>query len=182
MTTTKAAQPRTQMTRRNFLGLTGASALGLAVPFAAPVAAEELHPKAVHMVHQRSGEVFSQTYFDGEELVDAALDNFAIFARDMQAEEARVMDAKLLDVVWAMQQALDPDEPLEVTSGYRTPRTNARTAGASRNSFHVHGQALDLKHRAGTAALYAAADATGAGGLGRYRTFVHIDTGPSRRW
>jgi uncharacterized protein YcbK (DUF882 family) len=182
MKPTATSQPPTRVTRRNFLGLTGVSALGLAFPFAPPVSAQELHPREVHMLHQRSGEVFSQVYFDGKQLINEAMAKFAVFARDLHAEEARVMDAQLLDVVWAMQQALDPGEPLVVTNGYRSPRTNAQTAGAVRNSFHIHGQALDLKHKAGIAALHAAADAAGAGGLGRYRSFVHIDTGPPRRW
>lgn len=182
MKTPVASRSPARVTRRNFLGLTGASALGLVLPFAPPVSAEELHPKVVHMIHQRSGEVFSEVYFDGKQLINEALTKFSVFARDMHAEEARDMDAKLLDVVWAMQQELGLDEPLEVTSGYRTPRTNARTAGASKNSFHVQGQALDLKHKAGIAALHAAADGAASGGVGRYRTFVHIDTGPARRW
>lgn len=71
--------------------------------------------------------------------------------------------------------------PVTITSGYRTAIVNRRVGGASR-SFHRY----DLPRRWGVAADFTAArgrpsdwytflDRRGAGGLGLYDSFVHVD-------
>jgi len=78
--------------------------------------------------------------------------------------------------------------PLRVVSAYRTPAHNRRVGGA-RHSQHVQGRALDLQPTQGltvkqlyAVALVQAEDPTSRiRGLGRYRTFVHIDIRPSDR-
>jgi uncharacterized protein YcbK (DUF882 family) len=74
------------------------------------------------------------------------------------------------------------NQPIVVSSAYRTPVYN-RSIGGARHSQHVEGRALDLKppKGMGIAEFYrrirALADRLDAiGGLGRYRTFVHVDT------
>lgn len=77
--------------------------------------------------------------------------------------------------------------PCSVHSGYRTNRYNASIGGASR-SYHVYSQhdgndqAVDVSFARGHSALWHAAANSirakkrrGRGGLGLYRTFVHID-------
>lgn len=79
--------------------------------------------------------------------------------------------------------------PLKVTSGYRSPDHNRRIGGA-RRSRHVTGEAADLKSALVPASrLYAIAvglirvGRLQDGGLGRYRTWIHYDIGPTgRRW
>jgi len=74
-----------------------------------------------------------------------------------------------------------------VHSGYRTPSHN-RAVGGERNSFHIYSahdgndQAADVSFARGTPAQWhATANAIrakkrrGRGGLGLYRSFVHID-------
>jgi uncharacterized protein YcbK (DUF882 family) len=76
-----------------------------------------------------------------------------------------------------------------VHSGYRTARHNELVGGA-RRSFHRydiagrHGVAADVVFERGTPAQwYAYFDARGAGGVGRYPGFVHVDTRTGRsRW
>lgn len=79
-------------------------------------------------------------------------------------------------------------EPLLVLSGYRSLHYN-RMIGGARFSQHVQGRALDLCPTRGMLTvdeLWRIAR-TLAGveprlkGLGRYRTFVHIDVRPSER-
>lgn len=79
--------------------------------------------------------------------------------------------------------------PLLVNSAYRTPAYNARVGGSPR-SQHVQGRALDLTVRPQDTSpemldqLYWAvrlrADSVLAiRGIGRYNTFVHLDTRPT---
>lgn len=90
------------------------------------------------------------------------------------------------------QQYLEPMRkkfgPCSVHSGYRTPAWNARVGG-ERGSFHVNDWhdvddvAADVSFARGTAAQWAAeaqrlrqSKRGGKGGVGRYRTFTHVDT------
>jgi uncharacterized protein YcbK (DUF882 family) len=75
--------------------------------------------------------------------------------------------------------------PIVVNSAYRTGAYN-RAVGGARRSQHLQGRALDIRHRLLTATqLYAlishmlkAEKLPLLGGLGLYRTFVHIDVRP----
>jgi len=77
------------------------------------------------------------------------------------------------------------DRPLAVASGYRTPAYNRAIRGANA-SQHVQGRALDLRPPAGMDAgqfggiIAGLAETTcpEIGGVGQYRTFVHVDTRP----
>lgn len=78
--------------------------------------------------------------------------------------------------------------PCLVMSGYRPADYNARIGGA-RFSQHIYeltpdSVAADLIFRTGTPAQWAAlADQLGAGGVGRYASFVHCDNRPVKaRW
>jgi uncharacterized protein YcbK (DUF882 family) len=76
-----------------------------------------------------------------------------------------------------------------VISGYRSAKTNAmlaaKSGGVAKNSYHVHGMAIDLRMpgRSLREVQRAALDLAG-GGVGYYpkSDFVHVDTGPVRRW
>jgi uncharacterized protein YcbK (DUF882 family) len=78
--------------------------------------------------------------------------------------------------------------PTHVVSGYRSVRRNQEVGGA-RHSFHLSrkgraGAAADVRCERGSPAdWYEFLDACGAGGLGLYRTHVHVDTRSVRaRW
>ena len=78
------------------------------------------------------------------------------------------------------------NEPIRITSGYRTPAYNSTLEGAASNSQHVQGRAVDIQHPTLSARdvfmAVRAAQAAGAlvmlGGLGLYATFVHVDVRP----
>jgi uncharacterized protein YcbK (DUF882 family) len=74
-------------------------------------------------------------------------------------------------------------QPLVVASGYRSPWYNRKVGGAER-SQHMAGKAFDISLRDGLTIedLVGAAKAVGFTGIGRYRTFVHVDVGPAREW
>lgn len=75
-------------------------------------------------------------------------------------------------------------KPVIVNSGYRSPEHNARVGGVP-NSFHIQGMAADIRPEdlKDLPKLYAIAnEVNSTGGVGKYKTFVHVDVGPARRW
>lgn len=77
---------------------------------------------------------------------------------------------------------------LLINSGYRSPAYNASLSGAAKNSYHMKGLALDCSRSSfgsdyiSGESFIKAASQEGAGGIGTYPTFIHIDTGPRRTW
>jgi len=96
------------------------------------------------------------------------------------------VDVKLIHLLFGMQawmRAVGIRQPLRVTSGYRTPATNADTEGAAVHSLHLAGRAADVAVAGIPSAVLAKlALRFNAGGVGGYPTFVHVDTGPVRTW
>lgn len=76
--------------------------------------------------------------------------------------------------------------PLVILSGYRTPEYNAHVEGAASHSQHVEGRAVDIHHatmppeEVWVTLRRAAREGKlpFLGGMGIYRTFVHIDVRP----
>ncbi|MEL6310843.1 MAG: DUF882 domain-containing protein [Pseudomonadota bacterium] len=109
--------------------------------------------------------------------------------RDWRDDDYAVwIDYRLFDILAYVQTraTLEDDAPrrLVLTSGYRTSSRNALIEGAARQSQHIYGRAGDLwfdglEH--GRVATLA--EAAGAAGVGRYKTFTHVDVGKEgRRW
>ena len=70
---------------------------------------------------------------------------------------------------------------LRINSAYRSPAYNAVCRGSATRSYHIQNCALDLVYRAGPwAAAKVARDLRSEGlfrgGIGVYRTFLHVDT------
>ena len=79
-------------------------------------------------------------------------------------------------------------KPLVIESAYRSRAYNdalrRRGKGAAKNSLHIQCRAIDFRVRGvpiRTVARYAATTKA-VGGIGTYRTWVHIDTGRRRYW
>ncbi len=80
-------------------------------------------------------------------------------------------------------------KPISILSGYRTPAWNKKVGGAKK-SMHLTASACDIV--VATIPAKEVADAIEAGiadgafhfgGLGRYKSFVHLDTRPGKaRW
>lgn len=76
--------------------------------------------------------------------------------------------------------------PLVILSGYRTPAYNATLEGAASKSQHIEGRALDIWHptmspRGMFTTILREAQRGSLpllGGLGLYKTFVHLDVRP----
>jgi uncharacterized protein YcbK (DUF882 family) len=174
--------------RRQFLGFAGAVALtGFSLPAAA--ARRIVQPRALAFQNLHTGEKLSTVYWaDGRYLPDA-LGHINWLLRDFRTDETHPIDPALLDLLNDLHAHLDTREPFHVISGYRSPQTNAMLAnlsdGVAQASFHLQGRAIDVRVPGRRLKnVRGAALALRRGGVGYYphSDFVHVDTGPVRRW
>ncbi|HPF79081.1 MAG TPA: DUF882 domain-containing protein [Alphaproteobacteria bacterium] len=101
------------------------------------------------------------------------------------------MDPRVLDIVYTVHRMTGESRPLEIISGYRSPKTNAMLRGKSshsgvaKNSLHMQGRAIDLRMEGfSTKRIRDLAISLKAGGVGYYSKsdFVHMDSGDFRTW
>jgi uncharacterized protein YcbK (DUF882 family) len=99
------------------------------------------------------------------------------------------MDPRVIEFLNSVEKRLGGHREIAIVSAYRSAAYNdllvRQGRGASRHSLHLRGQALDISV-AGTATSVVrdTALALSAGGVGYYPKsgFVHLDSGPVRRW
>ena len=142
---------------------------------------------ALHNLH--TGEELSVTYFEDGQYVPDALDQVNQVLRDFRTGDVHQIEPGLLDLLHVMRSKMALDRPLQVISGYRSPKTNAYLAsishGVARHSLHMEGMAIDIRAPGiGLAEVHRLALSLGAGGVGYYPAsdFVHVDVGPVRHW
>lgn len=178
------------MERRDVLRLGLASALVAALPLCAPAEAQAAPQSAwkVSFRHAHTGESFSGVYRVGDKYLPEAFERINYVLRDFRTGEAFPMDPRVLDIASRIQAKMGLNAPFEVLSGYRSPKTNAMlrrvSTGVAKNSFHMYGQALDLRVAGRIKKLRDTARSLRAGGVGYYPKsgFVHVDTGNIRTW
>jgi uncharacterized protein YcbK (DUF882 family) len=188
MVTEKNSHPN--LTRRSFLLQTTQIVLGLGVVSVPSIGcAKALDKRALSFIHTRTQQELTLTYASGKTYDRNALAQINQFLRDYQTGQVHVIDPKLLDILWAVQQELGRKGVYEVISGYRSPRTNKgmrRTDhSVASHSLHMKGQAIDIQFSgAGIAQIHQCAMAMQTGGVGYYPQagFVHLDSGAFRTW
>ena len=124
------------------------------------------------------------------EISSSKMAKFNLICRDWRYNQATKMDSQLLSILAKICEDSTEDKrtiSIEILSGFRTEKTNemlrSRSVLVAKNSFHKIGKALDFRlpnidrHK-----VRASADRYASGGLGVYKNFIHIDTGPQRRW
>jgi len=140
---------------------------------------------------RRGGEVLDVIYRVGDTYIPEALDNLSQFLRDSHNDEVKSYNPRTFDVLHTMLRKLNrSDSFIEVLCGYRTKETNdelrkSGTTNAAEHSEHIEAAALDIRVPGVPAMqLRNAALSLGAGGVGYYPRgqFVHVDTGPVRKW
>ena len=104
-------------------------------------------------------------------------------------DEIHPIDPRTLDYLAILDQQLGGGNDIHIISAYRSPRYNSllqsKGRGVATHSLHMEGRALDVRipgvqlDRLKETALL-----LGRGGVGYYPRpdFVHIDSGPFRRW
>jgi len=170
------------------LGLAGTLATIIPLSFASEANAAR-NTWRVGFRHAHTGESFNGVYRVGNKYLPEAFERINYALRDFRTGEVFPMDPRVVDIMAMIQRKAQTRNPLEIFSGYRSPKTNNRlrknTRGVAKNSFHMYGQALDLHiDNYSTRNLRNIAVGLRAGGVGYYpkSQFVHVDTGSVRSW
>jgi|SRR5579871_689987 len=185
-----------RMSRRKFLRTGSAASLVLVSNrvLAAPaiIGVKELNVRTLSFDCTNSGEQLNDVdYWVEGEYVPGALDAIDDALRDYRNDEVHPIATKLLNLLYRLGRSLDTDCRFELTSGYRSPETNAALheldAGVASNSLHMKGEAADITLPGRTLKqLHEAALALRMGGVGYYPApdddFLHVDIGRVRRW
>ncbi len=140
---------------------------------------------------RRDGELIDVIYRVGDSYVPEALDNLSLFLRDNHNDEVKSYNPRTFDILHTILRKLNrSDSVIDVLCGYRTKETNdelrkRRTTNAAEHSEHIDASAIDFRVPGVPAVqLREAALSLGAGGVGYYPRgqFIHVDTGPVRKW
>ncbi|TAL65763.1 MAG: DUF882 domain-containing protein [Burkholderiaceae bacterium] len=160
-----------------------------------------------------TGETIRCTYWSKGQIIQSEYERLCWFARDTtlqrliredsphirgalasgrftsaQISPWTMMNPIIFDVHYAITSWLswfNMARPIEWTSAFRHPITNELTEGAVRDSWHIHGGAIDSRiPGVPTEQFGRFAKWLGAGGVGVYITqaFAHTDVGRVRSW
>lgn len=150
---------------------------------------ESSESRALSLFCVHTGERLKVDYY-----VDGRYDAGAMAAidhllRDYHNDEICQFDPRVLNQLYDIRRALGSTEPFHVYSGYRSPVTNEKyrrlSERVAEHSYHLTGQAIDIQLPGrDIRQVRNVAVAMRAGGVGYYPQggFVHVDSGPVRRW
>ena len=145
---------------------------------------------ALKLKNTNTSEILILNIVKGRTVADVGKRNINQFCRDWRHNEIIDYDIKVLQIFLNVCSELvhDGDELIvHVTSAYRSKQTNEylrkKNSGVAANSYHIQGKALDFSFPDKDKFITERALRKHAiGGLGIYRNFYHIDSGPKRRW
>ena len=136
-----------------------------------------------------TGESIASVYWADGEYIPAGLREISYLLRDHRTDTAVGIAPGLLDYLHRVRGTLEYQRPIEVISGYRSPRTNEMLRqhqdGVAKNSYHTKGRAVDIvMPGVDLRIIRNAALSLNGGGVGYYpdSRFVHLDCGPRRTW
>ena len=147
-------------------------------------------PIDLNFLNANTGENLSLRLINRVSVSDLQKHKFDHFCRDWRQGKQVAMDSELLNILGNICQNLSTDHrslDVEILSGFRTEETNEmlrkKSPYVAKNSFHKRGKALDFRIPGiSTSVVKKIADSVVRGGLGTYKNFIHVDTGPYRRW
>jgi uncharacterized protein YcbK (DUF882 family) len=140
----------------------------------------------ISLVSQKNGAAFEGRYRTGRGRYDSAA--LAAIDRVFDAPTPSVISLRLVAFIDFLQDRLNPDACITITSGYRPPAYNRKLRNqggmVAKASLHQYGMAADLKMEGVPARrIWTTVKALGFGGAGYYHgDIVHIDVGPHRTW
>lgn len=179
-----------KLSRRGFLTSVAGMAVTLVTPGviakATPVSARD---RELSFYNTHTGEKISAAFWSDGKYLDDGIEEISWLMRDHRAGLASPMDPKLLDLLHQLQAKVGHQGEFQVISGYRSPSTNEmlnkRSSGVAKRSYHMLGQAIDVRMSGfDTSQLHKAAISLKGGGVGYYSSsnFVHLDVGRVRYW
>jgi uncharacterized protein YcbK (DUF882 family) len=145
--------------------------------------------RELSFLNLHTGERIRAEYVHNGQVVPSAMHAISVLMRDHYNNKIHPMDPHLLDIAHNLQSRVGSHGVFEVVCGYRSPETNAMmheaSAGVAAHSMHIQGKAMDIRLpgvRLGS--VRRTAVALKMGGVGYYPEddFVHIDSGPVRKW
>jgi uncharacterized protein YcbK (DUF882 family) len=144
----------------------------------------------IRLFNTHTGKRLDIVYRIGEAFVPEALVELQGFLGDHRNGNERAFDPALFDVLSDLAREVGrTGAEFQVISGYRSPATNEMLSetrsGIAKHSLHMQARAIDIRlPGTPTAKLRDAAIGMRRGGVGYYRDldFIHVDTGPVRRW
>lgn len=167
-------------------GLAAGACLLPGMAFASPF--KSTNPRKISLCNIHTNEDLETQYFDGQNYIKQELKRINHICRDFRRNEVANMDRRLFDAIAQIQEGLGHKGQVRIISGYRSPETNKalqKTGGVAKKSYHMKGQAIDFNlEGVPLSKVRNAALELRLGGVGYYPKsgFVHIDTGPVRRW
>jgi uncharacterized protein YcbK (DUF882 family) len=137
-----------------------------------------------------TGEKVRLTYYENGRYIEDAMHALDRMMRDHLSNSVVEMDPRLYDLLADLHTLMDSNQPFQLISGYRSPETNTMLANKSRavarNSYHLRGWAADVRLQGrDLRQLARAAISLKRGGVGMYSrrsNFIHVDSGPIRKW
>ncbi len=144
-------------------------------------------PRTIRLKHV-SGEQIESTYWSDGQVILEEYARLSWFMRDRVVNSAVYMNPVLLDIAYGVcgwMKYFDLRDPIILTSGHRDRLRNATIEGASRNSLHITGDALDISIPSISNLQVARFGVwLGGGGVGWYpgKDFTHLDRGRLRAW
>lgn len=171
--------------RRRTLLLAASAALAVA-PYAAQAAPRRPVPalRRLSIRHAATGARFAGPWHDGRTPDPVAMAELSEVLADTRTGDVRPFDPLAIEVLWEVARRAGMTGEIAILSGYRTPQTNTAVHGAG-DSQHLRAGAVDVQvARERLEAFGEQALKLGRGGVGIYagRGFVHLDSGPVRRW
>ncbi|MCX7793094.1 MAG: DUF882 domain-containing protein [Thermodesulfovibrionales bacterium] len=174
---------RSDITRRTFLKAAAASFfLGKF-----KLAYSNTEDRILHLYNIHSGEYALIRYFKDGKYDQAALRDIYYLLRCPYTEEIKEIDLKVIDLLCSIKDSFSRNEKIHIISGYRSKVYNDYLINAgrnvSKNSLHLYGKAIDFYLPSfSIRKLYERAKSFKAGGVGKYKDFIHIDVGRLRYW
>lgn len=172
------------ISRRAFIQ--GLAAAAVFVPYTKAFgSAPQERTLSLYNVH--TDESLDVTYCSGGSYDYEALGKINHIMRCHHADEVKPINTGLLDLLCDIKDRLHKDLRVEIISGYRSVEYNeylrTRSRKVARDSYHMQGMAIDFSVSGmSQQTLSGIAKSFYAGGVGKYREFVHIDIGPVRFW
>ncbi|MCB2146014.1 MAG: DUF882 domain-containing protein [Deltaproteobacteria bacterium] len=145
--------------------------------------------RSLSFYNTHTGERLNVCYFKNGAYCPGAMGQINQILRDHRTGDIEAMDARLMDLLYTVNQRLGSCSPFHIISGYRSPQTNAllrkNSTGVAKFSYHMLGRAIDIRlPGCDTHQLRQACLDLELGGVGYYprSDFVHVDTGAFRTW